>query len=81
MAEEGNPRRSKAVYYIEKFGTGPLQVVAFEGKDADANITKTILLQKLTNDEDLAERIKNTDNFDVKTVKAFISAYNSMHKN
>ncbi|MCD0487206.1 hypothetical protein LPB86_03140 [Pedobacter sp. MC2016-14] len=78
--EDGSVKASRGVYYIEKLGTGPIQVVAYDGKDADASRTRALLLQKLTNDDDLAERIKATENFDVKTVKAFVAAYNAMHK-
>ncbi|MDB5019203.1 MAG: hypothetical protein JWQ28_330, partial [Pedobacter sp.] len=30
--------------------------------------------------EDLAERIKDTDKFDAKSVAAYVKAYNLMHK-
>ncbi|MCY1542903.1 hypothetical protein D9M68_786800 [compost metagenome] len=41
---------------------------------------KTLLLQKLNNDEDLTERIKATDSFNDKILVAFIKAYNEMKK-
>lgn len=78
--EDQGPRFRPAVYYIEKLGTGPIQPVAVDGRNSDTNSTKSILLSKLTNDEDLAERIKSTEVFDAKNIKAFISAYNAMHK-
>ena len=78
-----NPRRSKrsAVYYIEKPGTGPLQAISLDGNSANkTEQVKVILLQKLNNDEDLAERIKATESFDTKNVQAFVNAYNAMQK-
>jgi hypothetical protein len=48
--------------------------------DNKLETTKALLLQKLTNDEDLAERIKATEAFTEKNLPAFIKAYNEMHK-
>jgi hypothetical protein len=77
--KKGNSR--SAVYFIEKLGTGPLQEIPLDGSSANkTEQVKTILLQKLSNDEDLAERIKATESFDAKNVQAFVSAYNAMHK-
>ena len=69
-------------YFIEKIGTGPLMEVPADGSTVEGKIQhiKNILLQKLTNDEDLAERIKATETFDGKLLRAFIAAYNSMKK-
>lgn len=79
----GNSKSGKSrqgVYYIEKLGTGPMQALPVEGNSASkAAQIKAILLQQLSNDEDLAERIKATESFDAKNIKAFVSAYNSMH--
>lgn len=71
-----------ATYFIEKFGTGPIQELPVEpGNSAGKNqLIRNVLLQKLTNDEDLAERIKATESFDAKLVRAFVAAYNGMHK-
>jgi hypothetical protein len=63
-------------YFIEKPGTGPMQEVAIE----NTNAVKTILLGKLTNDEDLAESIKATESFDAKNLAAYVKAYNSSGK-
>jgi len=78
----GKVRKNRAaVYYIEKLGTGPLQAIPLDGNsESKTEQVKTILLQKLTNDEDLAERIKATESFDAKSVQAYVSAYNAMHK-
>lgn len=69
-------------YFIEKFGTGPMQEIPVDAGNSDAKNQqiKNMLLQKLTNDEDLAERIKATESFDAKLVKSFVAAYNDMHK-
>lgn len=66
----------KVTYFIEKPGTGPMQEVGIENTAA----LKTVLLQKLNNDEDLAERIKATDSFNDKILVAFVRAYNEMKK-
>lgn len=69
-------------YFIEKIGTGPLMEVPADGNNSESKTQhiKNVLLQKMTNDEDLAERIKATEAFDGKLLRAFIAAYNSMKK-
>lgn len=69
-------------YFIEKFGTGPMLEIPIEGGNSDSKNQqiKNVLLQKLTNDEDLAERINTTESFDSKLIRAFVSAYNDMKK-
>lgn len=69
-------------YFIEKFGTGPMLEIPIEGGNSDGKNQhiKGVLLQKLTNDEDLAERINATESFDAKLIRAFVSAYNDMKK-
>lgn len=71
-----NAPKQKVTYFIEKPGTGPMQEVNL----ANTNAVKTILLQKLTNDEDLAESIKSTDFFDPKNLAAYVKAYNASGK-
>lgn len=80
--ESQTSQAGPAVYFIEKFGTGPMQELPVEAGNSEAKnqLIKNALLQKLTNDEDLAERIKATEAFDAKLVRAFVSAYNAMHK-
>jgi hypothetical protein len=68
-----------ALYFIEKPGTGPMEEIQFNAGNSKERI-KEILLSKLNNDEDLAQRIKDTDSFDAKSVAAFVKAYNLMHK-
>lgn len=63
----------KTRYYIEKPGTGAIQEVNLNNLSA----TKSLLLLKLGDDADLAERIKNIDELDGKGLIAFIIAYNS----
>ena len=69
-------------YFIERFGTGPMVELPVNAGNSDSKNQqiKNVLLQKLSNDEDLAERIKATESFDAKLIKAFVAAYNEMHK-
>jgi sRNA-binding regulator protein Hfq len=69
----------RALYFIDKPGSGPMQEIQFNAGNSKERI-REILLSKLNNDEDLAERIKDTDTFDAKNVAAFVKAYNVMHK-
>ncbi len=71
----GGPR-GKVTYFIERPGTGAMQEVVLE----NTNAVKAILLQKLTNDEDLALSIKATESFDAKNLAAYVKAYNSAKK-
>jgi hypothetical protein len=77
-----NPKKApgrKALYFIEKPGSGPMLEIQLNSS-SDQQRVKQILLEKLNNDEDLAERIKETESFDAKSVAAFVKAYNLMHK-
>lgn len=65
--------RGKVSYFIEKPGTGPMQEVSFGNTTA----VKNLLLQKLNNDEGLAESINATDSFDEKILVALIKSYNT----
>lgn len=80
--EDKKAQVSPTAYFIEKFGTGPMLEIPVEpGNSAQKNQhIKNVLLQKLTNDEDLAERIKATESFDAKLIQAFVTAYNDMKK-
>jgi len=66
----------KVSYFIEKPGTGPMQEVNL----TNANAVKTVLLQKFTSDDDLAESIKATESFDEKNLAAYVKAYNAGKK-
>ena len=70
--------KGKVSYFIEKPGTGPMQEISLDA--GKITTTRAVLLQKLTNDEDLAQRINATESFDGKSLAAFIRAYNEMHK-
>lgn len=69
-------------YFIEKFGTGPMLELNVEAAPSAGKTQqiKSALLQKMSNDETLAERIKSTEEFDAKSVRALVVAYNSMKK-
>jgi hypothetical protein len=74
------PKPSRnALYFIEKPGAGPMQEIQFNAGNSDQRI-EDILLGTLNNDDDLAERIKDTKEFDLKNVAGFVKAYNLMHK-
>ena len=68
-----NATNGKVFYFIEKPGTGPIQEVVLENTSA----LKVVLLQKLSNDEDLATRIKASEGFTDLNLIAFIKAYNA----
>lgn len=70
--------KGKVIYFLEKPGTGPMIEISLDGSKIAG--TKSLLLNKLSNDEDLAERIKATEVFDEKNLPAFVKAYNDMHK-
>lgn len=65
--------KGKVFYFLEKPGTGPMQEVNLE----NTNAVKKLLLQKLTNDEDLAQSINATESFDAKNLAAYVKAYNT----
>jgi hypothetical protein len=74
-----NTNDKKALYFIEKPGTGPMLELQYNAGNSTERVEE-ILLSKLGDDEDLAERIKETEKFDAKNVAAFVKAYNLMHK-
>jgi hypothetical protein len=81
--EDNEPRQAgPTAYFLERFGTGPMVELPVNCGNSDNKNQqiKNALLQKLSNDEDLAERIKATETFDAKLIKAFVAAYNEMHK-
>ncbi|MHA4893871.1 hypothetical protein ACXZ1K_03890 [Pedobacter sp. PWIIR3] len=71
-----------ATYFIEKFGTGPMQELFAENGTAAARtpVVKSILLQKLTNNEAIADRIKSVELFDAKLLSAIVEDYNAAAK-
>ena len=68
--------------FIEKMGTGPLVEIYTENADQSARLqtVKSILLQKLNNDEEMAEQIKSAPSFDPKTLTSLVSTYNARKK-
>jgi hypothetical protein len=69
-------------YFIEKFGTGPMQEILVDNGSAAARtpVIKSILLQKLTGDDALATKIKATEVMDAKLLVSLISTYNAAKK-
>lgn len=69
-------------YFIEKFGTGPIQELFAENATAAARtpVVKSILLQKLTSNDVIAERIKATSLFDAKVLTGIVVDYNAAAK-
>jgi len=68
-------------YYLEKPGTGPLLVVPLSSNaDDKTEQIRAALIQKLGDDQDLAGRINQTEDFDIQGVKAYVNAYNTAHK-
>ena len=69
-------------YFIEKFGTGPMQEIMVDNATAAARtpVIKSILLQKLTNDEDITGKIKAIETMDAKLLVSIISSYNAAKK-
>jgi hypothetical protein len=69
-------------YFIEKFGTGPMQEIMVDNATAAARtpVIKSILLQKLTNDEDIAGKIKAIEIMDAKLLVSIVSSYNAAKK-
>lgn len=81
-SEEQGSRVIPTSYFLEKYGTGPMQEIPVESGNSEGRTQqiKNILLQKLTNDEDLEQRINATESFDAKLIRSFVAAYNSMKK-
>lgn len=71
-----------AIYYIEKPGFGDMQEITPDPNNSDANYNyiKTTLLDKMSDDNDLVNRIQHIENFDVKTIESLISSYNGVHQ-
>lgn len=81
--DASQPRQAgPTAYFLEKVGTGPMVELPLNAGNSDNKnqLIKNALLQKLVNDEDLSERIKATESFDAKLIRAYVAAYNEMHK-
>lgn len=72
----------RALYYIEKPGAGEMLEITPDNETSEANTQyiKDALLEKLSDDNDLAERIKNMDTFNVKTIQSLVKTYNLAHQ-
>lgn len=69
-------------YFIEKPGAGPLQEVpmkAITDEDKKASV-KTILLQKIGDNESMKAKVENSVSFDSREVIELIKEYNSIKK-
>jgi hypothetical protein len=69
-------------YFIEKFGTGPMQEILVDNGSSAARtpVIKSILLQKLTNNDELSAQIKATEVIDAKLLLSIVSTYNAAKK-
>ncbi|RZK82641.1 MAG: hypothetical protein EOO92_01055 [Pedobacter sp.] len=69
-------------FFIEKIGTGPLIEIYAENANQAARLqtVKSILLQKMNNDNELAETIKAAESFDGKSLTNLVTSYNAKHK-
>jgi hypothetical protein len=69
-------------YFIEKFGTGPMQEILVDNETVAARtpVIKSILLQKLTSDEEIAAKIKAMETIDAKSLVSIVSTYNAAKK-
>ena len=72
----------RAIYYIEKPGVGEMLEITPDAGNSEANRTyiKNTLLDKFSDDNDLTERIKGMDSFDVKSIQSLVKTYNSVHQ-
>lgn len=75
-------RNIPSFYFIERLGSPMQQLpINLEAAPADPNgQLKSILLQKLTNNHAIEQRIKNTPSIDEKELISIIKAYNDSQK-
>ena len=79
--DEDQPARDRrALYYLERPGTGDMLEITPDGNTANTKYIREALLEKLSGDADLAERISKTDDFDIKTIQTMVKNYNSVHQ-
>ena len=69
-------------YFIEKFGTGPMQEILVDNATVAARtpVIKSILLQKLKNNEEIAATIKSAETIDAKLLVSIVATYNAAKK-
>jgi len=79
--DDDRPRRERrALYYIEKPGTGEMLEITPDNSDTNTQYIKNTLIEKMSDDKDLTERIKAYDHFDVKSIVSLVKNYNSVHQ-
>lgn len=82
-SEADQPKRiMPTTYFIEKIGTGPLMEVPVEGENSDGKTQhiKNVLMQKMTSDESITNRINATEAFDAKSLRNLVIDYNAAKK-
>ncbi|QNK61183.1 hypothetical protein H7F33_11425 [Pedobacter sp. PAMC26386] len=79
--DDDRPRRERrALYYIEKPGTGEMLEITPDNSDTNTQYIKNTLIEKMSDDKDLTERIKGIEYFDVKSIVSLVKNYNSVHQ-
>jgi hypothetical protein len=81
--DDDQPRQDRrALYYIEKPGTGDILEITPDVNNPDANTAyiKKTLLEKFADDSDLTARIKEMNSFDAKSIQSLVKTYNSVHQ-
>jgi hypothetical protein len=79
--EDDRPgRERRALYYIEKPGSGEMLEITPDHSDTNTQYIKNTLLEKMSDDKDLTERIKGIEYFDVKSIVSLVKNYNSVHQ-
>ena len=79
--DDDRPRRERrALYYIEKPGSGDMMEITPDNSDTNTQYIKNILMEKMSDDQDLTERIKGIEYFDVKSLTSLVKSYNSVHQ-
>ncbi|KIO75692.1 hypothetical protein TH53_19130 [Pedobacter lusitanus] len=79
--DDDRPRRERrALYYIEKPGSGEMLEITPDNSDTNTQYIKNTLMEKMSDDKDLTERIKGTEYFDVKSIVSLVKNYNSVHQ-
>ena len=81
--DDDQPRPDRhALFYIEKPGFGDMQEITPDPDNSDANYDyiKKTLLNMLSDDNDLTDRIQHMDNFDMKAIDSLVRAYNAVHQ-
>ena len=81
--DDDAPRQErKALYYIEKPGAGDMLEITPDAEKSEANTDyiKKALLEKLSDDHDIAEQIKQVDSFNIRSIQSLVKSYNAAHQ-